>query len=288
MDFKKLVMHDTENRYQDMANGTTVVPFADMVTVSDYNSYNGKRNDYYRRLDKEKSEFNSAITQIRQTRDSRLEREGELKYRINAERRGFIPCKIVSIIGIALMFVLVIFGLQNGGKLWAKEILIPAMGFENFFDFDGVGQIPFFVSLGIAAVLEIIFFIWMIVVMVKDGDSEWGNVIFGFIIIGALLLGLLFLAIRLLMVGISYLIWLCINQYVVIVIGAISATAIMIIGKKFTLKRNKFKVCVNVVFILAITAVCYYIGNEFANGNSLEYIIEEIISNFENLIGSAK
>ena len=72
MEFKQLVMNETDTKYQEMSKGTTFVPLSQSISVVDSNTYSQKRDNYLNRLTREKNAFNSAIKEIIKRRDERL------------------------------------------------------------------------------------------------------------------------------------------------------------------------------------------------------------------------
>lgn len=272
MDFKKTVMSDVHDKYKNMANDQTVCPFHSSLTVTDPTAYSKKRDKYYKRLEKEMETFNDAIDQVCQTRDIRINQENDHKTLIKKDRRRYIPCRIISIIAIILMCVLCFFGLQNGVQEWADNTLIPAMGFGNFFNPDTV---PFIISILIGIIVAITVFF----ATIKKGDSECCEE-FGFlgVVIATIVSGAAsFFLIRLLIVGIGYLISLCLNQYTIIGLGVISIIIQIILSRKFELKRNKVKISFDILIIVLITIVCFYIGNGYVNSFTNEEI-QSIVS----------
>ena len=105
MDFKQLVMNEVDDKYKEMAKGTTDKPFAQTPTVSSNSTYEKKREDYYRRLNREHSEFNKAVNQIVKTRNARLKDEDQRrreKERKRAERSAAAKKFIKTILILAI------------------------------------------------------------------------------------------------------------------------------------------------------------------------------------------
>lgn len=271
MDFKKLVMHDTENKYQDMVNGTTAISFTDTVTVSDYNNYNRKRNSYYRRLDREKSEFNSALTQIRKVRDARIKAENNLKATIKRDRKKFVFCNNILFLSVLVIIAIVYFAMRNGGAAWVKDVLIFEMGFENFFAiFDSyssnVGFEICVLSMILGGLLYLSLLIFAIVQKVRYDEFGW---LIGVLLGGLLLSGLPFmlcwLLIRLLFVPFSYVIYFVLTPYGLLALGGIALLMLMIRCTKFELKRFKFRCVFNMILLIAVVAGGWYIGEIYSN-----------------------
>ena len=133
MDFKQLVMNEVDTKYQEMSKGTTDKPFAQTPTVSSNSTYEKKREDYYRRLNREHSEFNKAVNQIVKTRNARLKDEDQRrreKERKRAERsaaaKKFIKTiLILAIIGGALAALI-------GLVIWPK-VIYPNMDADSLY-----------------------------------------------------------------------------------------------------------------------------------------------------------
>lgn len=75
MEFKQLVMNETDTKYKEMSKGATLVPLSQSISVVDSKTYSQKRDNYLNRLTREKNAFNSAIKEIIKTRDERLKYE---------------------------------------------------------------------------------------------------------------------------------------------------------------------------------------------------------------------
>ena len=75
MEFKQLVMNETNTKYKEMSKGATLVPLSQSISVVDSKTYSQKRDNYLNRLTREKNAFNSAIKEIIKTRDERLKYE---------------------------------------------------------------------------------------------------------------------------------------------------------------------------------------------------------------------
>ena len=133
MDFKQLVKNEVDTKYQEMSKGTTDKPFAQTPTVSSNSTYEKKREDYYRRLNREHSEFNKAVNQIVKTRNARLKDEDQRrreKERKRAERsaaaKKFIKTiLILAIIGGALAALI-------GLVIWPK-VIYPNMDADSLY-----------------------------------------------------------------------------------------------------------------------------------------------------------
>lgn len=113
MEFKQLVMNETDTKYQEMSKGTTFVPLSQSVSVVDSNTYSQKRDNYLNRLTRERNAFNSAIKEIIKTRDERLKFEEQRSLERKQQREKAAAsaklllywCFVVMLIGINLVFV---------------------------------------------------------------------------------------------------------------------------------------------------------------------------------------
>ena len=111
MEFKQLVMGDTDIVYQNMSQGTTVAPLSKSVSVTESIEYSQKRNNYIRRLERELDEFYAAREQIIKARGDRLRREKQrsLEKQQNKEKAAikaklvFFWIVVVSLIAVNLV-----------------------------------------------------------------------------------------------------------------------------------------------------------------------------------------
>lgn len=108
MEFKQLVMNETDTKYQEMSKGTTSAPLSQNVSVSDSNMYSQKRDDYFQRLSREKIAFNSAIKEIIKTRDNRLNREKQrrLEKQQNKEKAA-VKAKLIFFWIVCISWIVV-------------------------------------------------------------------------------------------------------------------------------------------------------------------------------------
>ena len=113
MEFKQLVMNETDTKYKEMSKGTTFVPLSQSISVVDSKSYSQKRDNYLNRLTREKNAFNSAIKEIIKTRDERLkyekqrslEREQQREKAAASAKLLLYWCFVIIAIGINFVFV---------------------------------------------------------------------------------------------------------------------------------------------------------------------------------------
>ena len=113
MEFKRLVMNETDTKYQEMSKGTTFVPLSQSISVVDSNTYSQKRDNYLNRLTREKNAFNSAIKEIIKRRDERLryEKQRSLERKQQREKAAASAklllywCFVIIAIGINFVFV---------------------------------------------------------------------------------------------------------------------------------------------------------------------------------------
>lgn len=110
MDFKKTVKAELEDKYSQMLDSLTPVPYGKVPKVDNLQTYTTNRGKYYRRLETEKTEFNNACRTVKDRRDSRINAENRAKEaRANSRfRRGqairtcifFLPVLIALIVGL--------------------------------------------------------------------------------------------------------------------------------------------------------------------------------------------
>lgn len=106
MEFKQLVMNETDTKYQEMSKGTTFVPLSQSISVVDSNTYSQKRDNYLNRLACEKNAFNSAVKEIIKTRDERLRYEKQQREKAAASAKLLLYwCFVIVAIGINFVFV---------------------------------------------------------------------------------------------------------------------------------------------------------------------------------------
>ena len=79
MNFRQLVINNTDTKYKDMWETSTKAPLMDMQSFVDNTVYKNKREKYLNRLAKEKSNFNDSLKKINNTQKARLKEEDNLK-----------------------------------------------------------------------------------------------------------------------------------------------------------------------------------------------------------------
>lgn len=184
MEFKQLVMNETDTKYQEMSKGTTFVPLSQSISVVDSNTYSQKRDNYLNRLTREKNAFNSAIKEIIKTRDERLKREKQrrLEKQQNKEKAA-IKVKLIFLWIIVISLIAVNLALEKNvlGVLVYNELNDLDM-FSGVWSALWPAWIVIAVSLLATAILGR--------KLLKDKDASW----FCFIEVGALLVFTLVLA----------------------------------------------------------------------------------------------
>lgn len=133
MDFKQLVMHDVDEKYREMASGTTDQPLSKTPMVISNSTYEKKRNTYYKRLDSEKIDFNKAIVKIKNAQTTRLrdeEKKREEKERKRANRR--VATKKFAKVFLTLVIVVGALSALIGFVIWPKMIY-PNMEADSLF-----------------------------------------------------------------------------------------------------------------------------------------------------------
>ena len=175
MDFTKLVMHEVDTKYQEMANGTTEEPFVKTPTVNPNHVYAQKRDDYYNRLKCENAEFNKAANQIIRTRNERLRTEEARrkdKERKRAEQRDVRQrCTKILLITVIIGAVVAaaLFGLYCALKWMATQPEETTNG----------------ICVPIAFVIAIIL---LIIRRIVSGEGGWGFFLLMYIVTAVLLL----------------------------------------------------------------------------------------------------
>ena len=111
MDFKQLVLSETEKKFQDMNKKTTEKPIKKDIHIETSSTYKENRNNYVDRLIYEKTRYNSASADIQQKRRSRQQREeAEERERIRRKEAKQLREKQNTItISIVLPIVVLIF-----------------------------------------------------------------------------------------------------------------------------------------------------------------------------------
>ena len=126
MDFKHLILNDTEKKYQEMLNKTTKEPFGNNITITTNDDYKESRDRYVYRLQRETIEFNNALSNIQQKRASRIRRERAdkaEKERIKAEKefkRKQNAITIACLIPIIALIVYAILMIENPISVFSK------------------------------------------------------------------------------------------------------------------------------------------------------------------------
>lgn len=139
MEFKQLVMNETDTKYQEMSKGATLVPLSQSISVLDSNTYSQKRDNYLNRLTREKNAFNSAIKEIIKTRDERLKYEKQRRLEREQQREKAAAsaklllywCFVIVAIGINFVFVVdsmkeAFIDVDSGGLGFSWKTLWPA------------------------------------------------------------------------------------------------------------------------------------------------------------------
>lgn len=271
MNFKQLVLNDADQVFIDMNNEETESPFIQVIKNQDFSKYSSKRENYYKRLNEEKYNHNSALKQIRENRDNRIAEEIRKKKLLAEDRKTLGISSVIALISIALMAVMTFLVLPNGGQEWGLKQWLPAVDFVHFFDATGTGRLAFFITIGIAMTSSLVICIIIIVSAGRDGDAETViGLIFGALFIGSeLIAGAIFLALRLVVALLGYLVYLCISQVFVAILGVAGVVVILIVARNLNFGTAKVSMVTDVLIVVLATAVCFYFANEFMFGNTL-------------------
>lgn len=267
MQFKDSILGDIENKYRNMINGKTAKPFSGSVAFASRDAYSGARDKYQHRLNLEMQQYNSALETIKTRRRERLIDEGNLKAAKSRDRKIYFPCLIVFLVAIAVLFCIIHFAMSKGIAYWAKDVIVKETSFKYFFAlFEGAGSTGFEVgitamALGVALWLGLLIF--AIVKRVRDDECGWliGVLLGGLILSGAPII-IPFLAIRLIFVGLGYVVYFLLTPYGLIVIGGIAAILIIILGRRIRLKRFKALLAFTIIFMMAVTGGFWYFSND--------------------------
>lgn len=276
MQFKDSVLGDVETKHLNMLNGRTSVPFSNDVTIISRGGYSTARDNYQRRLNLEMQQYNSALETVKKRRRDRLIAEGNLKAAKKRDRKIYAPCLIVFLIAIVGLFLIIHFAMKNGIAYWAKDVVVEETSFKYFFALfshyrDNTGFEVGITAMALAVALWLGLLIFAIVKRVRDYECGWliGLLLGGLIISGAPIM-LPFLAIRLLFVGLGYVVYFLLTPYGLIVIGGMAVILIIILGRRIRLKRFKALLAFTISFSLAFTGGFWYFSNDI-NDEGHEY-----------------
>lgn len=267
MRFKDSVLGDVETKHLNMLKGKTPTPFSFDVSFVLRETYSAARDGYQRRLNTEMQQYNSALETVKRRRRERLIDEGNLKAAKRRDRKIYAPCLIVFLVAIAGLFLIIHFAMKNGIAYWAREVIVEETSFKYFFalfshDRNNTGFEVGITAAVAAGALWLGLLIFAIVKRVRD--YECGGLIdflLGCLILGGLSITLPFLAIRLLFVGLGYVVYFLLTPYGLIVLGGIAAILIIILGCRVRLKRFKALLAFTIIFTLAFTGGFWYFSN---------------------------
>ncbi len=255
MEFKKLVSSDMEGKYKDMVNRVTADPFQEKMGLAEPITYAQKRTQYYNRLELERKEFNRTIDKIKATRRARLQKEEDLRRAIQWDKQRFIPICFIIIVGFLLAGVLSFVAMKKGATVWVKEVLLYEAGFKTFIGlFDGFdeGIKPAGFEIGVlCAVLVVVGWIVAFSIFIKKGEGGvCSSIFFGGLFFGGLSLAVPFFAFRLLMVGLSYIVYFLLTPLGIVALGIAVVIAVLIVGTGLSLAR--FKVTMYVLLLVLV------------------------------------
>lgn len=276
MQFKDTVLGDIETKYFNMLQGETPTPFSFDVSFISRNAYSASRDGYQRRLKAEMQQYNSVLDTVQRRRRERLIEENKFKEAKRRDRKLYAPCFLVFLIAIAGLFLIIHFAMRNGIAYWAREVIVEETSFKCFFALfpqyqDNTGFEVGLTAMVLACALWLGLLIFAIVKRVRD--DECGGLIgflLGGLLIGGLPVTLPFLAIRLLFVGLGYVVYFLLTPYGLLVLGGIAAILIIILGRKIQLKRFKTLLSFTIIIALAFTLGFWYFSKDI-NVEGREY-----------------
>lgn len=276
MRFKDSVLSDIETKHLNMFNGRTPTPFSFDASFVSRGAYSAARDNYQRRLNSEMQQYNSALETVKRRRRERLIDEGNLKAAKKRDRKIYAPCLIVFLVAIVGLFLIIHFAMRNGIAYWVKDVIVEETSFKSFFALfshyrDNTGFEVGITAMALAVALWLGLLIFAIVKRVRDYECGWliGLLLGGLIISGAPIM-LPFLAIRLLFVGLGYVVYFLLTPYGLIVLGGIAVILIIILGRRIRLKRFKALLAFTIIFSLAFTGGFWYFSNDI-NDEGHEY-----------------
>lgn len=126
MDFKKTVKAELEEKYAQMLDESTPMPYTEKPQVNSQQSYKNNNRKYHSRLEAEKSEFNNACRTVNDRRNARIKGENDAKDN-KAEKRFKRRQRLKTVIFyipvlIALFVGLDIFNVSHGQIAKAEAI----------------------------------------------------------------------------------------------------------------------------------------------------------------------
>ncbi len=270
MEFKELILADVDKKYKNMLEGKTPSPLSKQVKIADSSTYKTKRKNYLNRLNKEKDSINGAIEKIVLRRNDRLSREKQLRQTKVSDKQKLKLCWFLTIIGLVLSTVLCFVALKNGANIWVEKVLIPECGFDTFFTIfikDNAGNAGLEVGI-ITIVLEVIAYVIFLICCIKKSEiGLFFGVLFGGMLLGFASLALPFLAIRLLLTGLSYVIYFLLTPLGLLALALLSIILILVNARKLELRLSKFKVFLQVVVLIVVSLYCANVGSEYSEDN---------------------
>ncbi|MDE6435202.1 MAG: hypothetical protein K2L07_13340 [Lachnospiraceae bacterium] len=132
MNFTNTIKNEADKKYRNMLNNTSEAPFSSSTEISAQSTYSGKRDRYYGRLNKEKTDYNTALQQIKNNRSRRL--SDERNRAIAKARRKYNRWKSVrTVIFLIPLFLCTLIGYdvfnQNHGQMFKIKAMDSGFNF---------------------------------------------------------------------------------------------------------------------------------------------------------------
>ncbi len=145
---------------------------------------------------------------------------------------------VALLIGLALLVV-------NCGQ-WVSDVLVPSAGFSTYAEDSGPGEVPFVISCILGVIIALI------------AGFCGGGIIGGFI---GLIVG--FLLVRAVIAILAHLVGWVVNPVALLVVGGIFAIVVICVGFTLKHKKNRFKILIEVILIVAATVASYaYVNHQ--------------------------
>lgn len=264
MQFKESILGDVETKHLDMLKDNTSKPFSFDTSLASWDTYSASRDDYLKRLNREMQEFNSAVGKVRSRRSDRLIDKNKLRAAKRRDWRLYTPCLVVFLVAMVALFLIVYFVMKTGFAYWAKDVIVEETSIKHFFVLfdhqnDNIGLEVEFTALMLAVAVWLALLIFAIVKRVRDYAKSWPiALLIGGLIVGGAPIAIPFFAIRLLFVGLGYVIYFLLTPYGLLVIGGIAAVLMIILGARVRLKRFKALLSITIICTVLFSAGFWY------------------------------
>lgn len=264
MDFEKISLQETDDKYQLMLEGKTPPALSEVVLLESYKPYKENLNRYRRRLEQEQSEFNALYNEVSNKKYRRLRDESNLKKLISADRKSFALLNLFSIIFLLILGAITFLGILNGVDVWLKEILIPEASFANFFEKDNSNS--GFELMILSIVVSIVVSFLILKKIWSNSDVEFGTLVFLFI--PAVIIE--FFVFRTIFVGLS---WVAYFLFTPICMLVLTLAFIVIFGIIFKVKLKRFKFVKFILFavLIVLSLLFTILANGYATINESRF-----------------